>query len=133
MFRNIVSGGALMFAAVAAAAVAVPVIAPAAAQAAADADRAMAESLVDALNGRRAARRNWGDQHFASDRLRESQVERLNALAVRFGELTMTDVANGQGALVVGVRDERGRTGSIQLLRDPDRPDKVLSVTVNGL
>lgn len=134
MIKNAATPFGLVLAAFALPAVGLALPAPANAQSGSEstAAREIAENLVNAINGRRSARRNWGYRNLASERLRDSQIAMLDTLAVRRGELTLTGVSTAGEMMIVAVQDARGRTGAIRLLMDNDRPDKVLSVSVTG-
>lgn len=108
--------------------------APAAAQspAASSSSQQIAESLVTAINGRRADRRNWGHEHVASDRIRDAEVAKLDRLAIRYGELTLNDVNAEDGKVQLSVADARGRTGTIELLMDANQPGSVLGLGISG-
>ena len=96
--------------------------------------RTIAESLVEAVNGRRADRRNWGYDHIASERLREAEVDKLDTLSRRGGGLSLDDVQTAQdGSIVMSVTPRRGRSGTIRLTMDSRRPDKVVTITTSGL
>lgn len=105
---------------------------PAVAAVETDAARALGQSLVEAVNGRRADRRNWGRDHIASERVRGSEIEKLDRLAIRLGELSLTGVTTGEDAIALAVSDNRGREGTIELLVDRDNPATVYALNVSG-
>lgn len=107
---------------------------PAAAHAAVDQASAqqIGESLVEALNGRRADRRNWAADHIKSERIRGSEVEKLDRLALRLGDISLAGVRAADNQVALDIRDSRGRTGTIELTMDDGSLSSVLGVAMRG-
>lgn len=107
--------------------------APASAQADVATAQQMAESLVAALNGGSGDRGRWAQEHMLSDGAYRQRLSQLNRIARRTGELTIVDVAELDGGMVIEVRNGSGRTHAISVMMDERRPDKVLGVGMRGL
>ncbi|MBC2779079.1 hypothetical protein [Parasphingopyxis marina] len=90
------------------------------------------ESLVAALNGGSGDRTRWAQQHVENSSFR-MQLQQLNRIARRHGDLSLVGVQEASNGIIVQVSNGTSRTEAISLVMNDRDPPKIVGIGMRGL
>jgi hypothetical protein len=105
---------------------------PALAQSEATSAHQIAESLVAALNGGSGDRTRWVQEHVVGSGSR-MQLQMLNRIARRHGDLSLVGVQEASNGLIVRVSNGTSRTEAISLVMNDREPRQIVGIGMRGL
>jgi hypothetical protein len=90
------------------------------------------ESLVAALNGGNGDRTRWVQEHVASSSFR-MQLQQLNRIARRHGDLSLVGVQEASNGIIVRVSNGTSQTEAISLVMNDRDPPRIVGIGMRGL